>query len=592
MTTSINEISVNQQLEDNDHILNEISDYKLFGINNIITHSQRITKESTRNETSILFPTSDIIEFVGIHCTFTLDGDVKDLNQHSLVSKEQLIRCTQLLKQICATVATFREIYYLSFTIINETEEEIRKSPMLFYSVNVKSSELSIITKSNRINLTDNTTFSEFLEKYSLVLVQIQSSPISLSTLLYHQNNNSFYFSYNSKLLLNSNEKLFEFLTPPQNSKLLQLKLYCKISNNSNNNNNNLIDNLTKLSIVSSDSSKNEKLIEVSTLCLVSKNISVNKSTELFLQSIRNQLTLQEQSSKDILKPCHFKLSIIPIPFTCMYPMDINSRSISDSSVANHEIRKKYHISLGLPLNKPLLRSLFQCNDISTLIKGTTAPSNSKQASVHLKDVHLELPKESQIGGTVYTVDGSYDYYHYQQDGMDDNGWGCAYRSMQTICSWLNYQQISNRSVPTHKEIQQTLVDMEDKEKSFLNSKQWIGAFEITLCLQQLYELDCKILNVKSGSEVQEKSRELARHFQTTGSPIMIGGGVLAYTLLGIDYNESTGDSRYLILDPHYVGPDQIKPIKEKGWCGWKKPDLFRKDAFYNFCMPQLPNDL
>jgi hypothetical protein len=34
----------------------------------------------------------------------------------------------------------------------------------------------------------------------------------------------------------------------------------------------------------------------------------------------------------------------------------------------------------------------------------------------------------------------------------------------------------------------------------------------------------------------------------------MIGGGVLAYTLLGVAFNEDTGAAAFLILDPHYTG--------------------------------------
>lgn len=30
--------------------------------------------------------------------------------------------------------------------------------------------------------------------------------------------------------------------------------------------------------------------------------------------------------------------------------------------------------------------------------------------------------------GKITTVKGMYDYYHYTQQGIDDNGWGCAYR--------------------------------------------------------------------------------------------------------------------------------------------------------------------
>jgi hypothetical protein len=38
----------------------------------------------------------------------------------------------------------------------------------------------------------------------------------------------------------------------------------------------------------------------------------------------------------------------------------------------------------------------------------------------------------------------------------------------------------------------------------------------------------------------------------------MIGGGQLAYGLLGVDLNVKTGDVKFLILDPHYVGPEVL----------------------------------
>ena len=58
----------------------------------------------------------------------------------------------------------------------------------------------------------------------------------------------------------------------------------------------------------------------------------------------------------------------------------------------------------------------------------------------------------------------------------------------------------------------------------------------------------------RRGSDIPSHARELAVHFRTQGTPIIIGGGVLAYTLLGVYFNESTGDCAFLILDPHYTG--------------------------------------
>lgn len=42
----------------------------------------------------------------------------------------------------------------------------------------------------------------------------------------------------------------------------------------------------------------------------------------------------------------------------------------------------------------------------------------------------------------------------------------------------------------------------------------------------------------------------------------MIGGGVLAYTLLGVAENEEAPEkSEFLILDPHYKGKEEMKTI-------------------------------
>lgn len=83
------------------------------------------------------------------------------------------------------------------------------------------------------------------------------------------------------------------------------------------------------------------------------------------------------------------------------------------------------------------------------------------------------------------------------QDNFNDNGWGCAYRSLQTLLSYFKCEGYATPSfeIPTHKgttpsltltsflEIQTALVDLEDKEKTIIGSSQWIGAFEVNLCV-------------------------------------------------------------------------------------------------------------
>ena len=41
--------------------------------------------------------------------------------------------------------------------------------------------------------------------------------------------------------------------------------------------------------------------------------------------------------------------------------------------------------------------------------------------------------------GKISLLYGCYSYHHYMQNDFNDNGWGCAYRSLQTIISWYRY---------------------------------------------------------------------------------------------------------------------------------------------------------
>eukprot|EP00898_Chlorokybus_atmophyticus_P002554 jgi/Chlat1/329/Chrsp1S03076 len=261
----------------------------------------------------------------------------------------------------------------------------------------------------------------------------------------------------------------------------------------------------------------------------------------------------------------------------------------SQDDEKNSQLRYRIHQRLGLPLDRPLVRPASAISFGDTDIASTAAPSTS--ISKRLRDVHNSLGNSFVSNGTKYLISGSYDYYHYMQDRFDDNGWGCAYRSLQTIISWFRLQHYTN--------VPEVLVRIEDKPSTFVNSRQWIGAIELSYVLDTLIGVSSKLLTFSSGAEVPSRAREIARHFETQGTPIMIGGGVLAFTLLGVDFNPLTGEVAFLILDPHYTGSENIKSIVSGGWCAWKKGftepngapgDVFVKDAFYNLLLPQRPN--
>lgn len=331
-------------------------------------------------------------------------------------------------------------------------------------------------------------------------------------------------------------------------------------------------------------------------LCYASEGFPVTAAiSKLVVPALVDQLETMKRvilpellSQHPQLCPYHFLPPGILHPITAIYELRYGETEVKQS-----EIRKSLHSRLGLPLDRPLLRV---ANALSFGSKGIIGGNSTWNGCPLLRDVHTEIPSSGVFGGIISLIDGSYEYYHYLLSGMDDNGWGCAYRSLQTIISWYRLQQYTSIEVPSHREIQQTLVEIGDKEPSFVGSREWIGAIELSFVLDKLLGVCCKIINVRSGEELPEKCRELALHFETQGTPVMIGGGVLAYTLLGVDYNEVSGDCAFLILDPHYTGNDDLKKIVNGGWCGWKKAvdskgrSFFLKDKFYNLLLPQRPN--
>ncbi|KAF3954366.1 hypothetical protein CMV_020277 [Castanea mollissima] len=309
----------------------------------------------------------------------------------------------------------------------------------------------------------------------------------------------------------------------------------------------------------------------------------------LFLYSMKNLILPNLLTEHPQLRPYHFNPPGVLHPITVIYELNYG-----ETEMKQVEIRKSLHLRLGLPFDRPLLR-IANVLDLSTTNFGGRSDSIRK-GSTFLKDVHIGIPSSGVSGGSMSLVQGSYEYYHYLQDGFNDSGWGCAYRSLQTIISWFRLQHYTSIDVPSHREIQQSLVEIGDKDPSFIGSREWIGAIELSFVLDKLLGVSCKVKDFRSGAEIPEKCRELALHFENQGTPIMIGGGVLAYTLLGVDYNEASGDCAFLILDPHYTGNDDLKKIVNGGWCGWKKAvdskgkSFFLHDKFYNLLLPQRPN--
>lgn len=208
-------------------------------------------------------------------------------------------------------------------------------------------------------------------------------------------------------------------------------------------------------------------------------------------------------------------------------------------------------------------------------------------------------------GLDVYAVSGEYSYYHYRIDGLDDRGWGCGYRTCQTLCSWIYFCQRNTRGasytkpkkihglLPSIPELQQILVDVGDKPASFINSKEWIGSFEISICLDVIYDVPCRLIHILPGT-FGTHVKALCQHFERYGGPIMMGGDCdnSSKGIVGVAVHRENKSVHLIILDPHcdtYV--TDAKELWESKRVTLLPIEQLDQQSFYNLCVPTLQGE-
>ena len=568
-----------------------------YGINNIIVGLIKISSISSENEN-------------------------KENEQFDYESFKNLIPIGMYINGV---IAIYNENTYEDFESV--LEEQIEKIQLLQNNKKINYIRLAL---KEMLYLDDNEDLSFEFKKFNEIIDDLEiifiENPIEKSS-------NYFYFVNRINIYFNDDKKedRLDIEINEDISKKIETNkdLICNISDKENNQEF-MIDNINslttensehitklfdKLNIITQSNDINLKsiFIQIGTKDLFFSNINIknislkleeNESCDLYLETI-GLLSKKENNYNPIIIEIYNKTlqniqnflksiesneltqnlllynklySSLPLQITQKTEIKREENEIKifkKSKIENEKLLKNLHIKALITYNLNPIREII--------------PLEKNNNSIHIKSPHLKINKEISSSHIIRAlIKGDYLYYHYNQDNINDAGWGCAYRSLQTLFSWftLNTSLGKGKKIPSISEIQMTLVKLGDKDKSLIGSSGWIGAVEVNLVLNELLGIESQIIFVPSGKDISSKGRDLLFHFQNQGTPIMIGGGVFAYTILGIDYDVVKGDCMLLILDPHYSGDDDVKHIISKGWCDWKSLDLFKKDSFYNMCLP------
>ena len=177
------------------------------------------------------------------------------------------------------------------------------------------------------------------------------------------------------------------------------------------------------------------------------------------LSLLRDQLYRQLSDVSNRLKDTQEAVDFVAVhqfPLVgAAFPLTIasSSKECDDSTKNMDDVKgvKGFHRAFLQPLHQPLF----------CVSRGCSLAQQAEWLATSdvLYNVHEGIPS---FGGDLHCqvalVDGFYGYYHYLQQGLNDKGWGCAYRSLQTLASWLFIQHYTQQRFLSHEHIQSVLV--------------------------------------------------------------------------------------------------------------------------------------
>ena len=177
-----------------------------------------------------------------------------------------------------------------------------------------------------------------------------------------------------------------------------------------------------------------------------------------------------------------------------------------------------------------------------------------------------------------------YKTYHYKDDGLNDCGWGCSYRNIQTILSCYKHYYLPETRIP----LVQDIVAFFNKDISCQNMTDlWIEPYHVWQYLSSIdtpiqgtnyiYLKDDKdvskmlktditvyITNNTIINDFDELQAKIQVHFQKNKLPIIIDNGTYSYCLSrtqASSVTESDNNDSLVLIDPHTIDDNNVRPI-------------------------------
>lgn len=162
--------------------------------------------------------------------------------------------------------------------------------------------------------------------------------------------------------------------------------------------------------------------------------------------------------------------------------------------------------------------------------------------------------------------------------------------------------------VPSIKAIQEILVRIGDKERSFIGSRGWIGGAETCYVIDELFQVPCYLHHISSSERLSSKREEIVNYFKDQGGLIAMGGDQDAASKLVAGVHIADDSMSLLIVvsciasvifwvstllslfqDPHFAGvPKDSADLVNRAYVKWQPEDDFIDNSFYNLCLPKL----